>query len=81
MYHTLRSTFTQLLTDGHSVIAALYEEGIYRSQFETKISNGGLTAFASGDRDTWEETMLGGAYQALGVTEAELRQNVLSRGG
>jgi hypothetical protein len=61
----------RLLTDGRSVIAALYEEGIYRSQFETKISNGGLTAFAGGDRDKWEETMLGGAYQVQGVTEAE----------
>ncbi|WP_161977614.1 DUF3626 domain-containing protein [Dictyobacter kobayashii] len=61
----------RLLTEGRSVIAALYEEGIYRSQFETKISNGGLTAFAGGDRDKWEETMLGGAYQAPGVTEAE----------
>lgn len=61
----------RLLADGRSVIAALYEEGIYRSQFETKISNGGLTAFAGGDRDMWEAAMLGEAYQAQGVTEAE----------
>ncbi|GCE07197.1 DUF3626 domain-containing protein [Dictyobacter aurantiacus] len=61
----------RLLTDGRSVSTALYEEGIYRNQFETKISNGGLTAFAGGDRDKWEEVMLGRAYQARGVTEAE----------
>lgn len=61
----------RLLADGRSVIAALYEEGIYRSQFETKISNGGLTAFAGGDRDMWEAAMLGGAYQAQGVAGAE----------
>lgn len=61
----------RLLADGRSVIAALYEEGIYRSQFETKISNGGLTAFAGGDRDMWEAAMLGGAYQVQGVIEAE----------
>jgi hypothetical protein len=61
----------RVLRDGRSVIAALSEEGRYRNQFETKISNGGLTAFAGGDRDRWEATMFGGAYQALGVTEAE----------
>lgn len=61
----------RLIADGRSVIAALFEDGIYRSQFETKISNGGLTAFAGGDRDKWEEAMLGGAYQAVGVRDAE----------
>lgn len=61
----------RLLSDGRSVATALYEDGIYRGQFETKISNGGLTAFAGGDRDRWEEAMFGGAYQAAGVTEAE----------
>jgi hypothetical protein len=33
---------------------------VYRSQFETGISNGGL----GGDRDTWENRMFGGAYTA-----------------
>ncbi len=61
----------RLVADGRSVLAALYEEGIYRSQFETKISNGGLTAHPGGDRDRWEERMLGGAYQVAGVTDAE----------
>ena len=70
---TLTSNFhpDRLISDGRSVIAALYEDGIYRSQFETKISNGGLTAHPGGDRDRWEERMLGGAYQAEGVTDAE----------
>lgn len=61
----------RLIADGRSVIAALHEDGIYRSQFETKISNGGLTAYPGGDRDRWEARMLGGAYQAAGVTDAE----------
>ncbi|GCE12275.1 DUF3626 domain-containing protein [Tengunoibacter tsumagoiensis] len=61
----------RLLADGRSVITGLYEDGLYRSQFETNISNGGLTAFAGGDRDLWEETMLGGAYQLSGVTITE----------
>ncbi len=43
-----------------SVAAALYDDGIYRSQFESKISNGGLTAFPGGDRDKWEAALFGG---------------------
>lgn len=61
----------RLIADGRSVIAAIYEDGIYKSQFETKISNGGLTARPGGERDRWEEIMLGGFYQAEGVTFAE----------
>ena len=61
----------RLVADGRSVAVALYEDGMYRSQFESKISNGGLTAFPGGDRDRWEEALFGGAYQAAGVTEAE----------
>jgi hypothetical protein len=61
----------RLIADGRSVIVALYEEGIYRSQFETGISNGGLTAFPGGDRDRWEAAMFGGAYQVEGVQDTE----------
>ncbi|SCL72989.1 Protein of unknown function [Micromonospora citrea] len=57
----------RLLADGRTVAAALDAEGVYRSQFETGISNGGLTAFPGGDRDRWEESLFGGAYQAPGV--------------
>jgi Protein of unknown function (DUF3626) len=39
---------------------------VYRSQFETGISNGGL----GGDRDAWERALFGGAYQAPGVRPA-----------
>ena len=61
----------RLLPDGRSVAEALYEEGTYRNQFETRISNGGLTAFPGGDRDRWEEAVFGGAYQAPGVRDWE----------
>lgn len=61
----------RLLADGRSVVEALYEEGAYRNQFETRISNGGLTAFPGGDRDRWEEAAFGGAYQAPGVRDGE----------
>ena len=57
----------RLLADGRSVSQALHEEGVYRSQFETSISSGGLTAYPGGDRDTWERTLFAGAYQAPGV--------------
>jgi hypothetical protein len=61
----------RLLADGRSVAEALYAEGVYRSQFESKISNGGLTAFPGGARDRWERALFGGAYQAPGVREDE----------
>ncbi|PZV88998.1 Protein of unknown function [Micromonospora phaseoli] len=53
----------RLLADGRTVAEALAAEGVYRSQFETRISNGGLTAYPGGDRDRWEERLFGGAYQ------------------
>jgi hypothetical protein len=52
---------------GRTVIEGLLVDGRFRSQFETGISNGGLTAYPGGDRDRWEERMFGGAYQRPGV--------------
>lgn len=40
----------------------LVRDGVYRSQFETGSSNGGLTAHPGGDRWRWEHTMFAGAY-------------------
>ncbi|MGC5030975.1 DUF3626 domain-containing protein [Micromonospora sp. DT229] len=61
----------RLLADGRTVAQALAADGVYRSQFETGISNGGLTAYPGGDRDRWEQRMFGGAYQRPGVRPAE----------
>jgi len=61
----------RLLADGRSVAEALDEEGVYRAQFETGISGGGLTAYPGGDRDVWERALFAGAYQAPGVGAAE----------
>ena len=61
----------RLAGDGRSVAEALASDGIYRSQFETRISSGGLTAYPGGDRDRWEDAMFGGAYQALGIDAGE----------
>lgn len=44
------------------MIDVLVREGVYRSQFETGTSNGGLTAHAGGERWNWESRMFGGAY-------------------
>lgn len=49
---------------GRSVLAALADEGVYRSQFVTGTSNGGLTAHLGGDRWRWESRLFGGAYDA-----------------
>ncbi|MFT9847013.1 DUF3626 domain-containing protein [Aneurinibacillus sp. REN35] len=51
-----------------SVAEALLEQGIYKSQFETGISNGSVSAYPGGERDLWEEKMYGGAYQLDGTT-------------
>ena len=61
----------RLLADGRTVAGALADEGVYRSQFVTGISNGGLTAYPGGDRDRWEERLFGGAYHRAGVRPAD----------
>ncbi|MFJ3833349.1 DUF3626 domain-containing protein [Streptomyces sp. NPDC090046] len=44
------------------ILAALAEAGVYRSQFVTGTSNGGLTAHPGGARWQWESRIFGGAY-------------------
>lgn len=61
----------RLCVDGRTVAAALADDGAYRSQFVTGISNGGLTAYPGGDRDRWEQRMFGGAYQRPEVTREQ----------
>src|ERR1700722_3286657 len=47
---------------GGLVLDRLAGDGVYRSQFVTGTSNGGLTAFPGGDRWRWESRLFGGAY-------------------
>ncbi|RJE86938.1 DUF3626 domain-containing protein [Paenibacillus sp. 1011MAR3C5] len=54
-----------------SIAEALLEEGVYKSQFETFLSNGSVSAYPGGQRDVWEERLFGGAYQTEGTTNAE----------
>lgn len=49
-------------TAGRPVLAALAQDGVYRSQFVTGTSNGGLTAHPGGDRWRWESRIFNGAY-------------------
>lgn len=46
-----------------SVSEDLLETGLYKGQFETGISNGGLTAFRGGSRDRWEKRLFDGSFQ------------------
>ena len=54
-----------------TVAEALLEDGQYRSQFETGLSSGGLTAYPGGLRDEWERTLFGGAYHRHGAGGCE----------
>jgi hypothetical protein len=54
-----------------SIAEALLEQGIYKSQFETLLSNGSVSAYPGGERDIWEEKLFGGAYQINGSTNSQ----------
>ena len=54
---------------GKSVLERLVEDGRYRSQFETGVSNGGLTAFSGGARWQWEQRIFGGAYDTAPIED------------
>ncbi|MFI5430948.1 DUF3626 domain-containing protein [Rhodococcus baikonurensis] len=43
-------------------LASIARRGTYVTQFETRTSNGGLTAHHGGDRWRWESRIFGGAY-------------------
>ncbi|MFH8471527.1 DUF3626 domain-containing protein [Streptomyces sp. NPDC018000] len=50
------------LVGGRPILDRLAEDGVYRSQFVTGTSNGGLTAHPGGDRWRWESRIFDGAY-------------------
>jgi hypothetical protein len=47
---------------GRSVIEGLWADGVYRNQFEVRITNGDPTAFPGGKRHRRESEMFGGWY-------------------
>lgn len=48
---------------GDIMIASLAQDGVYRSQFETGISNGALAKRHDAGRPLWERQIFGGAYE------------------
>ncbi|MBC9716094.1 DUF3626 domain-containing protein [Streptomyces sp. TRM66268-LWL] len=59
----------RLTQDGTPILDAMAEHGVYRSQFVTGTSNGGLTAYEGGDRWRWESRIFGGAYDDAPAVE------------
>ncbi|KAM0521304.1 hypothetical protein ACHAPE_002782 [Trichoderma viride] len=55
---------------GHTVVEALLEDGRYRNQFETGISNGLVATQLGGPRDDWERNLFNGAYHGSSVPDA-----------
>jgi len=50
------------LVGGKPILQLMAEDGVYRSQFETGTSNGGLTAHPGSDRWWWESRIFAAAY-------------------
>jgi hypothetical protein len=50
------------LVAGTPILQLMTRDGVYRSQFETRTGNGGLTAHPGGDRWRWESRIFAGAY-------------------
>ena len=55
--------------EGLTVLERLGRDGVYRSQFETGTSNGGLTAHPGGNRWRWEQRIFGQAYDGAPAGE------------
>ncbi|KAH6605503.1 hypothetical protein Trco_004656 [Trichoderma cornu-damae] len=53
---------------GRTVAESLLEDGVYRNQFETGISNGLVAMQLGGFRDGWERNLFSGAYHGSGST-------------
>lgn len=52
-----------------TVLGAIASSGSYRSQWQTGISNGGLTAYRGGDRWQWESELFDGRYDDAGAED------------
>lgn len=54
-----------------TTIENLFEQGIYKNQFETRISSGDVSAYKGGARDKWEKYLFGGAYNRFFTKKSE----------
>jgi Protein of unknown function (DUF3626) len=59
----------RLTAGGQPILDVMRRDGLYRSQFETGTSNGGLTAHQGGDRWSWESRIFGAAYDHAPTSE------------
>jgi hypothetical protein len=59
----------RLMKSGVSVAEGLLRDGLYKSQFETGVTNGSPSAHVGGDRDRWEGAAFGNAYEEAPLTE------------
>ena len=57
--------------EGKTVAKSLFETGLYKNQFETKLSNGMLSPYIGGPRDIWENNMFGKAYSSCDMPASE----------
>jgi len=57
----------RVAADGRMVVEGLLSDGVYRSQFETGIPNGGLGAV----RERFEARLFAGVYERYGVSPAD----------
>ncbi|WP_198047263.1 DUF3626 domain-containing protein [Kutzneria sp. 744] len=57
------------LVAGTPILERMADDGVYRSQFETGTSNGGLTAHPGGDRWRWESRIFAGVYDQAPAEE------------
>ena len=54
-----------------TTIENLFDQGIYKNQFETFTSSGGLSAYKGGDRNKWEKILFGGSYNKFFIKDSE----------
>lgn len=53
----------RLVYKNKTTLASILESNRYCSQYETNISNGGLSAHAGGERNIWEKSLFGDSYK------------------
>ncbi|KAL6874791.1 hypothetical protein J3F83DRAFT_518542 [Trichoderma novae-zelandiae] len=56
---------------GRTVVESLLEDGTYRNQFETGISNGLVATQLGGARDEWERSLFTGAYHGFASRDSD----------
>jgi len=54
-----------------TTIENLFEQGLYKNQFETLISSGAVSPFKGGSRDNWEKDLFCGAYNKAYVKNSD----------